>query len=371
MAITIIKKPAEFFNCTSPAIFEFTTDTVIGNFDNYVADIFINSKYTSKTAVVKNIFPNTKTKIFSVDVSEFLKSLQLNNFNFEFNGTKNFGIEKFNLDIKIRDGSIPDASLFNFDDYYFDNFIFTDGLSVVDTNLQSGFYSILGEKLLFDKIYNIDKTKNTFINLEAIEVCSGFDNFVAVFVNERLNNTIQVKGVSLLMPNTKGISYALLNDLQINSIIGLTEITTNNQSTKKLFAIPFNGIHNKIVQLRFFNSKGGFSFFYAEIKSDKENRSKVDFYENNYFNENENRSGVAQSKSDYKNTIDFSGIKNIKLKELFSELLRSPKIEINLKKINENDFFIECEVVGSSADQYTHFDYKLTANINNSGNFKL
>ena len=73
MAVTIIKQPAEFFNCTNPVIFEFTTDSVVGNFDDYIADIFIKSEYATKTAVIRNVFPNTVSKVFSVDTGEFLK----------------------------------------------------------------------------------------------------------------------------------------------------------------------------------------------------------------------------------------------------------------------------------------------------------
>ena len=100
-------------------------------------------------------------------------------------------------------------------------------------------------------------------------------------------------------------------------------------------------------------------------------RSKVEFFTSNYFNENENKASKVQANSEYKKTIEFSGSKIIQLKELFSDMLKAPKIEVNFKVINGNDFFIECELTGSSADRYTHFDYKLTASIDLPDNFRL
>src|SRR6478736_9671198 len=93
--ITILKQPALFFNCTNPAIFEFTTDSIVGNPAVYVCDVVISSLYADKTAIIRNVFPNTATGVFSVDASEFFKALQLNGFEFDFAGTKNLSIEKF------------------------------------------------------------------------------------------------------------------------------------------------------------------------------------------------------------------------------------------------------------------------------------
>jgi len=372
MAITIIKKPATFFNCTSPAIIEFTTDATIGNFDDYVCDVFISSMYEDKSAVIRNIFPNTETKIFSVDVSEFLKSLQLHDFEFEFEGDKNQSIEKFIIDIKIRDGSIPPDTDFTFDNYYFDNVVFTDGLSVVDETEEIG-YSILGERLLFDSFSNplvIDKL--TFLTPEVIEVCKSFDNYVSIFNNEINTQTVMVGGISSAITFEKGVSTFKFTTPQLEIINSLREITCSNQNpAKKLFAFPFHENCDPVIQFRFFNNRGGFSFFYAEIDSKKSERSKVTFYDKNYFNENENKSGAVQSGSDYKNTIEFKGSKIGKLKENFDMLLRSPKVEMNMKQLNGNDLFIECNVSGSAADQFTTFDFKLKAEINNTGNFKL
>jgi hypothetical protein len=373
MAITITRKPAQFFNCTNPAIFEFTTDAATGNFNDYVSDIFISSAYTTKTAVIRSIFPNTTTRIFSVDASEFFKALQLNGFEFDFNGSKNLAIEKFNIGIKIRDGSQPDSEIFSYNDYYFDNFVFTDGLSIIDDTDILGAYSILGERLLFDSFTNpLVTNKLTFLTADTIEVCKGFDNYIPVFINELTGNTLSVVGTSTPIPDIKGVSTVLLTEPQVNVIGSLREITTTNQNiNKKVFAFPFKTSCNEIVQFRFFNPKGGFSYFYCVLDSQKDDRGKTDFYDNGYFNENENKSGAVQSSSDYKNTLQFQGSKIIKLKENFQYLLRSPKVEMNLKQLNGNDVFIECEVSGSSVDQYTNFDFNLTAVIKNTQNFKL
>lgn len=372
MAITIIRKPATFFNCTSPAIIEFTTDSEIGSFDDYVCDIFISSQYEAKSAVIRNIFPNTQNKIFTVDVSEFLKSLQLNNFDFQFNKDKNQSIEKFIIEIKIRDGSIPPDEDFSFDNYYFDNLVFTDGLSVVDETEEIGF-SILGERLLFDKFQNplvIDKL--TFLTPEVIEVCASFTNHISIFNNEISGQEIVINGISKPIAFEKGVSTFTIHSDQLPTIKSLTEITSTNQNpSKKLFAFPFYETCDETVQFRFFNNKGGFSFLYANIAAKPAERGKVSFYQDNFYNESEERSGSVQSGAEYKTSLEFKGSKMASLKENFDMLLRSPKVEMNLKQLNGNDLFIECNVTGKIADQFTTFDFNLKAEIANSGNFKL
>lgn len=372
MAITITKQPAQFFNCTSPAIFEFTTDSEVGNFDNYVCDVVIQSAYTSKTAIIRNVFPNTETKIFSVDASEFFKALQLNGFEFDFAGTKNLSIEKFTTSLKVRDGSVPDADLFSFDNYIFDNFVFTDGVGVVDTE-DVDLYSILGERLLFDSFSNplvVDKL--TFLTPDVIEVARGFDNYISIFVNELTGNTVSVAGEAGAIPDVDGVSTYKLTDAQLDKIRSLTPIICSNQNPAKLLkAYDFKETCSNVVQFRFFNSKGGYSYFYAPIDSNTADRSKVEFYNRNYYNENENKSPAVQSNSEYKNELGFKGSKIPELKELFNMLLRSPKVEMNLKQLNGNDLFIECEVTGTSADLHSSFDFVLKAKITNSGNFKL
>jgi hypothetical protein len=372
MAITLIKQPAQFFNCTSPVIFEFTTDSAVGNFDDYVCDVVIRSLWANKTAIIRNVFPNTATKIFSVDASEFFKALQLNGFDFDFGGTKNLSIEKFETSLKIRDGSIPDADLFHFDDYIFDNFVFTDGVGLLDST-EVEFYSILGERLLFDSFTNpLVTDKLTFLTPEVIEICRGFDNYVSIFNNELTGNTVSVAGISGAVTAVDGVATYKFSDAQLEAITSLREVTSSNQNpAKKLFAYDYKETCEKVVQFRFPNPKGGFSYFYAPIDTNQADRSKVEFYDRNYFNENENKSPAVQSNSDYKNEITFKGSKIKQLKELFDMMLRAPKTEMNLKQINGNDVFIECEVTGSVAVQSRAFDFQLKAKITNSGNFRL
>lgn len=374
MAITITKQPAQFFNCASlnPVIFEFTTDSVVGNFDDYVCDVVITSLYAAKSAVIRNVFPNTQTKVFSVNTEEFFKALQLNGFEFDFSGSKNLSVEKFTISLKVRDGSIPEDDNFVFDNYIFDNFVFTDGLGLIDSS-DTDLYSILGERLLFDKFTNplvVDKL--TFLAPEVIEVCRGFDNYLSIFTNELTGNTVTVSGVTASVTNTVGVATFKFSDAQLNAVRSLREVTCTNQNpNKKLFAIDFKEECARVVQFRFYNQKGGFSYFYSVIDTDEVERSKPTFYDRRYSNENENKSPSVQSDADYSNSISFKGSKLIQLKELFDMLLRSPKVEMNLEQINGNDVFIECEITGTAADMHRSFDYQLKAKITNSGNFKL
>lgn len=372
--ITLLKQPAQFFNCTNPAIFEFTTDSVVGNPADYVCDVVIKSLYADRSAVIRNVFPNTSTGVFSVDASEFFKALQLNGFEFDFNGNRNLSIEKFETSLKIRDGSVPEDDNFVFDNYIFDNFVFTDGVGAID-DLTGVYFSILGERLIFDSFTNpLVADKLTFLTPEVIEVCRGFDNYISIFNNELTGNTVTVAGVTVAIPYTKGVSTYLFTEAQLNTIHSLRAVTCTNQNpAKTLQAYDFKDDNScdPIVQFRFPNTKGGFSYFYSRIDSNSADRSKIGFYDNRYANENESKSPGVQSDVDYKKEIGFKGTKIKQLKELFDMMLRAPKIEMNLKQLNGNDVFIECEVTGAQASLMRSFDYTLKAKIVNSGNFKL
>lgn len=372
--ITLLKQPAQFFNCTNPAIFEFTTDSVVGNPADYVCDVVIKSLYADKTAIIRNVFPNTSTGVFSVDASEFFKAIQLNGFEFDFNGTKNLSIEKFETSLKIRDGSVPEDDNFVFDNYIFDNFVFTDGVGAID-NVSGDFFSILGERLMFDSFTNpLVADKLTFLTPDVIEVCRGFDNYVSIFVNELTGNTLTVAGITAAIPNVVGVSTYKFTDAQLNAIHSLIAVTTTNQNpakTLKAYDFKEDNSCDPVVQFRFTNTRGGFSYFFSRIDAQNADRSKVAFYDRNYSNENESKSPAVQSDADYKKELSFKGSKIRELKELFDMLLRAPKVEMNLKQLNGNDVFIECEVTGSQASLLRSFDYTLKAKIANSGNFKL
>lgn len=372
--ITLLKQPAQFFNCTSPAIFEFTTDAAIGNPADYVCDVVITSLYANKTAVIRNVFPNTSTGVFSVDASEFFKALQLNGYEFNFDGTKNLSVEKFQTSLKIRDGSVPEDDNFVFDNYIFDNFVFTDGVGAVD-DLDGEYFSILGERLLFDSFINpIVDDKLTFLTPAVIEICRGFDNYISIFVNELTGNIVTVAGLTGGITNVDGVAAYKFTDAQLDAIRSLRTVTTSNQNPDKtLQAYDFKEDNScePVVQFRFPNNRGGFSYFYSRIDNANADRSKVSFYDRNYSNENENKSPAVQSDAEYKQELGFKGSKIRELKELFDMLLRAPKVEMNLKQLNGNDVFIECEVTGSQASMLRSFDYTLKAKITNSGNFKL
>lgn len=372
--ITLIKQPALFFNCTNPAIFEFTTDSVVGNPADYVCDVVIKSLYADRSAVIRNVFPNTSTGVFSVDASEFFKALQLNGFEFNFDGSKNLSIEKFETSLKIRDGSVPEDDNFVFDNYTFDNFVFTDGVGAID-DLSADYFSILGERLMFDSFTNpLVDNKLTFLTPEVIEVCRSFDNYISIFTNELTGNSVTVAGVTVAIPYTIGVSTFKLSDAQLEAVHSLRSVTCTNQNpAKTLQAYDFKDDTScdPVVQFRFPNTRGGFSYFYSAIDNGKADRAKATFYDRGYSNENENRSPAVQSDVDYKKEISFKGSKIKQLKMLFDMLLRAPKIEMNLKQLNGNDVFIECEVTGSQASLLRTFDYTLKATIKNSGNFRL
>ncbi len=372
--ITLLKQPALFFNCTNPAIFEFTTDSVIGNPADYVCDVVITSLYAERSAVIRNVFPNTATGVFSVDASEFFKALQLNGFEFDFNGTKNLSIEKFETSLHIRDGSVPEDLNFVFDNYIFDNFVFTDGVGAID-DLSGIFYSILGERLMFESFANpLVADKLTFLTPSVIEVCRGFDNYISIFTNALEGNSVTVAGLAASIEEDLGVSTFKFSEAQLNAIHSLRAVTCTNQNpAKALFAYDFKDDNScdPIVQFRFPNTKGGFSYFYTNIDAQNADRSKVSFYDRSYSNENENKSPAVQSDAEYKKEFSFKGTKIKELKELYDMLLRAPKVEMNLKQLNGNDVFIECEVTGSQASLMRSFDYNLKAKITNSGNFKL
>ena len=361
MAITVIKQPALFFNSTNPVIFEFTTDSVVGNYDDYLLDVVITSEWRNATATVKNIPPNTATKVFSVNLQDFFKALQLKDFNHEFDKVKNFGIEKFSTSLIIKDGSQPDDDSYLFDEYFFDDFLFTASSNQLDS-YTGEFFSMLGTKNVFDSYFNpFNPALNTILAPETIEICNGFNNYISVFQNDRNLNTVQINALFASIPGALGVGTCLLTTSQIASVKGLTQLTVNNQNTAyKCWVLPFIPTScSSVVQFRFFNKRGGYSFFYSSIDSVNADRSKIEFYNNNYYNEKENISPTIQASSEYKKEISLKGSKNISLLELFDNLLQSPKVEVNLKEVNGNDYFIEVEVTGNLAKQRLSFDYIL------------
>ena len=365
MAITVSKQPALFFNATNPVIFEFTTDSEVGNYDDYLVDVVITSEWRNATATIKNIPPNTKTKVFSINCQEIFKALQLKDFDYDFSKNKNFGIEKFSTSLIVKNGALPDDSTYFFDGYTFDDFVFIESANQVDS-YTGIFFSMLGTKYQSDKFFNPTiPTVNTILAPNAIEVCSGFNNYLSVFQNESNLNTVNINNLFASIPEIEGVGTALLTTQQVESVKGMTLLSVNNgNAAYKHYVTNFKGIDCvPIVQFRFFNRKGGYSYFYSQIDSNNSNRSKVEFYNNSYYNENENISPQVQASAEYNNEFSFKGSKMIELQELFEDLLRSPKVEVNMKQVNGNDFFIEAELTGSKANQMLTFDYILKLKI--------
>src|SRR6187402_1253283 len=103
MAITFQKQPLKYFNVNEPAIFEFTTDEDLGvNPTDLVADLLIKSNYSAREYTIKNILPKYQSGVFRIDVSGYLKSLMLDNFEFEFTSSnKQFAIESYQIGVAI------------------------------------------------------------------------------------------------------------------------------------------------------------------------------------------------------------------------------------------------------------------------------
>src|SRR6187402_2141402 len=132
MAITFQKQPLKFFNVNEPAIFEFTSDSDLGvNPNDLVADLELKSLYTVRRYTIKNILPKYGTGVFRTDVSGFLKSLMLDNFEFDFNSpNKQYTVEAFQIGVAIHaeNGADIFAAEYVFDSgYVFDTtFIFAE-----------------------------------------------------------------------------------------------------------------------------------------------------------------------------------------------------------------------------------------------------
>src|SRR3990172_8226245 len=173
MAITFSKQPLKFFNVNEPAIFEFTSDADLGvNPNDLVADLEMVSQYTTRRYTIKNILPKYGTGVFRVDVSGYLKSLLMDNFNFEYdNPNKQYTIERFSIGVAVHaeNGADIFADEYVFDSgYIFDTtFIFAEQTPSDSVN-DDGFYAMVGlsqfgedifaEEYVFDSGYIFDTT---------------------------------------------------------------------------------------------------------------------------------------------------------------------------------------------------------------------
>ena len=376
MAITFQKQPLKFFNVNEPVIFEFTTDADLGaNPNDLVADLELKSLYRPTTYTIKNIVPKYSSGVFRIDVSGYLKSLMLDNFEFDFNNpNKQFTIERFRIGASIHaeNGADIFADEYVFDSgYIFDTtFVFAEQ-TPNDTELAE-FYPILGIDQVSEAV-KIQKDE-TLLNILApkyVEFASGFTNTLSVFVNENvlaLDKVVTVNGLNATIPVITGVATVPLTEAQVASMYLPSLFTTSLNNA----AIPVYGINYKesdceeTLQFRYYTSYGGYAYFFTPKEALTANRGKSEFINNNFFNAQELKSTRRQRAVDYKEQLSLSGVKQLELKETFLELLRSPKVEVLLEK-----GYTECEVSGSFNLRKLDFEYSLTVGVDSNNQMGL
>lgn len=368
MAITFQKQPLKFFNVNEPAIFEFTSDADLGvNPNDLVADLEMQSLYTSRRYTIKNILPKYGTGVFRIDVSDYLKSLMLDNFGFDFNSANKANtIERFSIGVAIHaeNGADIFADEYVFDSgYIFDTtFIFAEQ-TPNDSTTDDAFYPMIGVSQFGEALKpQKDLTKFNILAPKYVEFCEGFTNTLNIFTDELGAGTLTVDGVNTTIPSAVGVATAPVSDAQIAKMYlpALLTTTLNNA------AIPCYGVSYKaedcedVLQFRFFTSYGGYCYFYTQKEQLTATRSKTEFINNNFYNAQDGQSPKLARATDNKKQMSLSGVKPLELLELFFELLNSPKIEV-LMPIG----FIECEVSGDYNKRKNDFEYNLTVGLTN------
>lgn len=376
MAITFQKQPLNFFNVNEPAIFEFSSDADLGvNPNDLVADLELKSLWTNRRYVIKNILPNYNTGVFRVDVQGYLKSLMLDNFDYRFeNPNKQYTIENFSIGVSVHaentSDTLGDAYVFDSGYIFDETFVFAEEVPS-DNDVNTGFYPIIGITHFSEvaKVQN-DTAKLNFLSPKYVEFCEGFINTISVFVGNlaATDRTLTVEGSNSIIPSGKGVSTAIVNDAQINKMYLPTLLTTSLNNTN----IPVYGINYKdgyceeTLQFRFYNSYGGYSYFFTSKEALSAARSKTEFVNNAFYNQQENRSSEVQRSVDYSESMNLTGVKNTLLQESFRDFLRSPKIEILL-----NGVFRECKVSGQFNLRKLDFEYTLNVDIANANQMTL
>ena len=374
MAITFQKQPLKFFNVNEPAIFEFTSDEDLGvNPNDLVADLEIQSLYTSRRYTIKNILPKYGSGVFRIDISGYLKALMLDNFNFEFDSpNKANTIERYSVGVSIHaeNGADIFADEYVFDSgYVFDTtFIFAEQ-TPSDSETDTGFYAMVGLSQFGEALKpQKDLTKFNILSPKYAEFCEGFVNTLSIFTGELGGGTLSVEGVATPIPNTQGVATAQLSDAQIRKMYLPTLMTTSLNNP----LIPCYGINYKaedceeILQFRFFTSYGGFSYFYTTKEALTASRGKTDFVNNNFYNVQDGKSAQVQRSSDGKKQMALTGIKVLELEETFNEMLFSPKVEVLLPR-----GYTECEVTGNYSRRKNDFEYSLTVSLSNTNDMTL
>lgn len=196
MAITFQKQPLKFFNVNEPAIFEFTSDADLGvNPNDLVADLEMQSQYTTRRYTIKNILPKYESGVFRIDVSGYLKALMLDNFGFQFiSSNKQFAIERFTIGVSVHaeNGADIFADEYVFDSgYIFDTtFIFAEQTPSDNQTDAVGFYPTLGISQISEAVkIQKDTTKLNIMAPRYIEFAESFANTLSVFVGELVTAT--------------------------------------------------------------------------------------------------------------------------------------------------------------------------------------
>lgn len=372
MAITFQKQPLAFFNVNEPAIFEFTSDQDLGvNPNDLVADLELKSMWSNRRYVIKNILPKYGTGVFRVDVQGYLKSLMLDGFNYDWNGLKIYAIERFSIGVSVHaENAVEEmADSYVFDTgYIFDEtFIFADD-TPNDTKIETGFYPVVGMTYRSEQPKPLkDPTKINLLSPTFAEFAVGFENNVHILVGDNVDvpgtKTISVNGITRNIPNTRGVAFTRLSEAQIQQmqIPTLIKVDTLDNPAIKVYGVAYNAENcESTLQFRFYNSYGGYSYFYAPKEGRRANRSKSDFINNAFYNQQDGRSSEVQRSLDYSETFNITGVKRLELQELYRELLRSPKIEVLLPQ-----GLTECEVKGDFNARELDFEFTLTVTLSN------
>jgi len=377
MAITFSKQPLKFFNVNEPAIFEFTSDADLGvNPNDLVADLEMVSQYTTRRYTIKNILPKFGTGVFRVDVAGYLKSLLMDNFNFEYdNPNKQYTIERFSIGVAVHaeNGADIFADEYVFDSgYIFDTtFIFAEQ-TPNDSETDDAFYPIVGISELSEALKpQKDLTKLNIIAPKYLEFATGFVNTLSVFVGELVSapgSVVNIGGISSAITPIVGVANVPLTDAQIDKMYLPALITTSlNNPLIPCYGIKYKGEEcEDTLQFRYFTSYGGWAYFYTAKEAMTANRSKTEFINNNFYNVQDGKSSRVQRAGESKKQMSLSGVKQIELTEAFIELLNSPKVEVLMPR-----GFIECEVTGNYNLKKFDFDYTLTVIVSNENGITL
>lgn len=376
MAITFSKQPLKFFNVNEPAIFEFTSDADLGvNQNDLVADLELKSLWTSRRYVIKNILPNYNTGVFRVDVQGYFKSLLLDNFNFRFeNPNKQFSIEYFTVGISVHSENgadvLGDAYVFDSGLIFDETFIFAESVPS-DNLIEKGYFPMVGLTHLSEKTKPIKNPMSYNILAPAyVEFAKGFEQTLSLFVGvgDATDEFISVDGVTSAIEDGLGVRLATISDAQIDKMYLPTLILPSlNNPNIKVYGISYKeGYCEDTLQFRFYNSYAGYSYFYTPKEVLTASRSKSEFINNSFYNQQDGRSSEVQRAVDYSEGLALTGTKPLELQELFRELLRSPKIEVLLDR-----GYTECKITGQLNVRKHDFEYSLNVDLANVNQISL